>query len=276
MDVAVFGDVGGHARPFFKSLEMLGADPSIGSLPEGLAIVQLGDLIHKGKDSELIVNTVNKFIQRYPTRWVQLIGNHEMIHCPGGIQWKTCSCSPVLVKTLQDWWMDSQMRIGTVIKHPADDLLPKTKTLITHAGVTYNNWERQSHSPEDWLRWAEDYEFYHLCQATGLLYKGLDFNAGPLWAVCDKEVYASWESHYMSFNQVHGHTAPFIWYSSQWFNADREWRPKIKLHTDLRLSTYQPTPDSGKFIAIDQSYSIAEPADKFLPFLKISNALITQ
>lgn len=44
----VFGDVGGHASSFFASLSSLGVNIETGEIPEGIHIVQVGDLIHQG------------------------------------------------------------------------------------------------------------------------------------------------------------------------------------------------------------------------------------
>ncbi|MGO9028167.1 MAG: hypothetical protein ACLQOZ_06025 [Acidimicrobiales bacterium] len=51
----------------------LGADLDHGIVPEGLAIIQVGDLVHKGPDSEGCVALVERFLLNSPGRWVQLV-----------------------------------------------------------------------------------------------------------------------------------------------------------------------------------------------------------
>ena len=74
---AVIGDVGGHAHDLWAEVERLGGDPRSGRLPDDLVVVQVGDLVHRGPHSEEVVAVVDRFLQRSPDRWLQLVGNHE-------------------------------------------------------------------------------------------------------------------------------------------------------------------------------------------------------
>ena len=81
--VAIFGDVGGHARPLFDALVRLGMDPDTLTIPFDLTVVQVGDLIHRGPETGGVLNLVAQIIATQPARWVQLVGNHEALYLPG-------------------------------------------------------------------------------------------------------------------------------------------------------------------------------------------------
>ena len=56
--VAVIGDVGGHVEELRRELRALGASET-GVLPDDLVVIQVGDLVHRGPDSEAVVRLVN-------------------------------------------------------------------------------------------------------------------------------------------------------------------------------------------------------------------------
>ena len=140
MRAAIFGDIGGHAGAFFRALESLGVDLATGGIPKDLTIVQLGDLIHKGPDSEAIVAFVSKVFSKSPDQWVQLLGNHEMQHL-GGYEFWRCSCSRELIASLHSWWGNGQASTVAGISHaPVPKVLTGAPTLLSHAGVTSFLW----------------------------------------------------------------------------------------------------------------------------------------
>jgi hypothetical protein len=88
MRIACFGDVGGHLEPFTSGLQALGADTDGGTLPDDLIVIQVGDLIRKGPDSDGVVTLVDRFRQHSTRQWVQLIGNHEAHYLGGPRFWQ--------------------------------------------------------------------------------------------------------------------------------------------------------------------------------------------
>lgn len=276
MDVAVFGDVGGHATQFFNALSDLGVDFDNATIPEDLTIVQVGDLIHKGPDSDLIVEFVNAFLTNSPKQWVQLNGNHELQHCYG-IPFFPCRCTDDTVRTLRDWWQEGLLRMSAVIIHnEVNDLFPKPTTLITHAGVTQPIWKiSHAQDAQEWSQWADDKAFYNLSRQSGLMLgEARNFMAGPIWAHCIHEVYESWNNTEMPFNQVHGHTAPYVWNRAQWFHVSDEWKAKIDRMWDINATRHVPTNDSGSFLAIDQTYESGKLHIRAMPYLMIENASV--
>src|SRR5215470_18849911 len=101
--VAVIGDVGGHADQLREALARLGTDgdeprlpggaqaePGFGGaehpprLPEGLTVIQVGDLVDRGPDSTGVLDLVGRYLEEQPDQWIQLAGNHEAQYLPGG------------------------------------------------------------------------------------------------------------------------------------------------------------------------------------------------
>lgn len=83
MNVAVFGDLSGHLEPLLGALDELGVDLATACVPDGLVIVQVGDLVHHGPDGDSIVALVDRLLHQNPGRWAQLLGNHEAQHVAG-------------------------------------------------------------------------------------------------------------------------------------------------------------------------------------------------
>ena len=80
--MAVVGDIGGHVDELHRELGRLGADPQTGRLPDDLTVVQVGDLVHRGPDSERVIALVDRYLREQPGQWVQLLGNHEAHYVP--------------------------------------------------------------------------------------------------------------------------------------------------------------------------------------------------
>lgn len=78
----LIGDVGGHL-PFFEDALTAAGVSAGGVVSEGVVVVQVGDLVHKGPDSDACVSLAGKLLDRNPGRYVQLLGNHEA-HYLGG------------------------------------------------------------------------------------------------------------------------------------------------------------------------------------------------
>lgn len=279
MDVAVFGDVGGQGSLFLNALEELNIDLENCLIPEDLTIIQLGDLIHKGPDSDLIVSFVDELLEKNPDNWVQLSGNHELQHCYGHIFFP-CYCSPETVRTLREWWNNSEMQMAVQIRHDStDDMFTMPDTLVTHAGLTHDLWEEvPGDELSSWVKYANEQEFYRLSRATGLMLgESRNFRAGPIWAHCLYEVYESWSGTAMPFNQIHGHTAPFVYWLNNWFNVPQEWRDKITLNWDLKTSMHRPHENGGTFFSVDQTYQSIPPKNiRSMPYLRIKNASVVQ
>jgi hypothetical protein len=65
--VAVIGDIGGHLNELRTELVRLGAGQD-GRLPDDLIVVQVGDLIHRGPDSDGVVALVDRYLRTQPSQ----------------------------------------------------------------------------------------------------------------------------------------------------------------------------------------------------------------
>lgn len=221
---AVIGDVGGHLDALAGCLEELGADCATGTLPAGLRVISVGDLVHKGPDSSAVLQLVDRF-RRSGASWTQLAGNHEHQYLNGELFW-----SPFLdlhdAATLWDWWGDGWMTLAAT----AGDT-----HLVTHAGLTAGLWDHLG-QPGDARAAAaaiNDAALDPDVTRPGFMLGGnrIDLAAGVNWAEATREVVASWEPRPQApFDQVCGHTNPYIWTRSAF--ADRTLPDRVETDVD--------------------------------------------
>lgn len=212
--VAVIGDVGGQLDALRTELVRLGADPVSLTLPPDLTVVQVGDLVHRGPDSDGVVALVDRMLTEQPGQWVQLIGNHEAqyvrepaFHWPERI-------GEAATLTLWDLWEAGRLHAAAALR-AADETW-----LVSHAGLTAGFWRRALDRPTtaddaarglDGLRRGHDDVLFH----AGTVLGGgeVDFTAGPVWAAAGEELVASWleADEPPPFSQIHGHSAMTDW-----------------------------------------------------------------
>lgn len=83
--MAVLGDVGGHLAALRAELTRLGVpDGGDGPIPADLTVVQVGDLVHRGPESDAVVALVDRHLSATPRRWLQVVGNHEAFYLRRG------------------------------------------------------------------------------------------------------------------------------------------------------------------------------------------------
>ena len=208
--VALVGDVGGHADQLRRALVGLGADPDAGRLPDGLVVVQVGDLVQRGPDSEGAVDVVDRFLRRHPDRWVQLEGNHESCYVRAD-RFFHDDISADAAATLRGWADDGLVRLAVALETEA--LGP---VLVSHAGVTARLWDELGRpaSPPDAVRALEENQ--DLAARAGSMLGEPEGLGGVLWAEAVDELYQPWLDRHRSgealpFSQVHGHTTAWWW-----------------------------------------------------------------
>lgn len=217
---AVLGDIGGHAHLFEEVLEDLGVDLRLGAIPEGLVIIQVGDLVHKGPASDRCVAIADDLLYKNPSRYIQLVGNHEAHYLGGPHLYGRSGVEDVSVDTqemITNWWDTGSMRLATAVEVPGDD----RGVLVTHGGLTAGLW-RELGRPDTAM--AAAHRINHLWADTekafrpGALMTGVvDYAAGVTCSRTGAELAASWlEEVSMPFNQVHGHEAAWWWPDNDW------------------------------------------------------------
>ncbi|SOD70500.1 calcineurin-like phosphoesterase family protein [Jatrophihabitans sp. GAS493] len=216
--VAVVGDIGGQLDELRGELQRLGADPSTGRLPDELTVVQVGDLIHRGPDSEGVLALVDRYLTEQPGQWIQLVGNHEAQYISEpSFEWGE-QISDDGAGMLLDWWSERRMRPAIALHADGADWL------ITHAGLTEGFWAGVLHSPATAREAASAINALSGLRQQVLFSSGQmlgggppNLSAGPIWAAEGAELIASWLAGGvpLPFSQIHGHSSVVNWRRSE-------------------------------------------------------------
>ena len=245
--IVLFGDASGWLKPLEDALQEHGASLLDCHIPKKTTIVHLGDLVHKGPDSDELVLLVNQIMEKYPEQWVQLMGNHELHHLSQQKFWHG-QISKKTVKTLKSWLKEEKLQAAYDAKG----------WLATHGGVTSQFWKTYLKATEA-KEAAEELnqlfrEDFKLFQQHGEMLSTSHFPhymvPGPIWASCH-ELYSSWlVDPKFPMQQIHGHTRPF----KNWnktpdfdFRYNKEWLMDYsykKKHIGTQIGKH-------KFYAID-------------------------
>lgn len=250
--VAVVGDVGGHLDALEAELVRLGADPAKGVIPPELVVVQVGDLVHRGPDSEHVVALVDRCLHVSPGHWVQLVGNHEAHYLRRPVfDWHQ-RLDHHAVDTLRSWWATGAMVAATTVTGGEDDLL------VTHAGLTLDFWRDVLGSPPTAREAADALNDLAASGADVLFRSGSMLgggpprpDAGPIWASASSELVPGWVGESMPFGQVHGHSSVYDWQAGRFRAAQ-----PIPYCTDLDLDAHHETTflDGGVIVGVDPGH----------------------
>jgi hypothetical protein len=250
--VAVVGDVGGHLDELRRELERLGADNTTARLPPDLTVVQLGDLVHRGPESEAVVALVDRYLTNQAGQWIQLVGNHEAHYLREPLfEWPQ-RIPAHTVEILHRWWVTGQMRAAVAITTPNEDFL------VTHAGLTADFWRKTLGSPGTAVQ-AEAAINSLIGTRDSLLFRAghmltgrrKDRAAGPLWASPATELVPGWLETEMPFSQVHGHASIYDWQLGQ-IRAPADIAEVTTVDHDARHETV--TLRGGRIIGIDPDH----------------------
>jgi len=290
MRTVVFGDTGGHTLTLVESLVSLGMSKEDLVLPEGLQVVHLGDLIHKGPHSNEAIMIVNAIMERNPGRWHQLLGNHEFNYFQGAPSFWHGELHEFAWKTLQKWQhkglakpsfflpAGNKFHIPKSLKDIDREAIESKGILFSHAGLTKKFWKYIG-EPETAEATSEAINALSIKEVTrpGIMLETMSqsHNPGPVWALSTGEVFVSWDYTPvdMPFNQVHGHTAPYHWPSRKWYgNTPLSYKQVTKLDVEHRISY---TSIHGKALQIGCDPGYSEKADlEIQPYLEFNDGII--
>jgi hypothetical protein len=266
--IFIYGDVGGHFDPFMESLERIGVDTANWSVPPGMVVIQVGDLVHRGPKSEELVAWVDQALKVNRGddhgRWVQLFGNHEGHHVGGptfgenrGGVWHDFELAPEAETTLKRWFHSRQAFMAAAIRRT--DTEESRDVLVTHAGLAWHTWVGIGEPATiEGVARALNAQKVELAFAPGWLLGGYRpareggvQPPGVAWASAAKEVYPSWEQRPCPFDQVHGHSTLWHWSKSQWF-VDYSIGANIE-RDGARRFTKWTTESGARFYCVDQA-----------------------
>lgn len=236
--VAIFGDIGAHRAAFAGQLAGLGCDPATGYIPPNLHVAQVGDLVHRGPDSDGTLRMADRFMAASPGQWHQLFGNHEG-HELGGprLDGFDGQVGPEGQAILADWWKNRRAAMAVTF-----DTVEHGPLLVTHAGLTRSMW-RTIGSPHDaheaaallnrMVGVAPDLAFKPgamLADERGRPHE----DPGVAWAESAQELLYPWlRFGGASFGQVHGHSSIYRWSGSR----PQVWAPPSIIDAVTRIST---------------------------------------
>jgi hypothetical protein len=254
MRVAIVGDIGGHLQPLRAELVRLGADSATFELPSELVIVQVGDLVHRGPDSEGVIALVDRYLREQPTQWVQLVGNHEAQYLrEPAFHWPE-QVDDDAAAALVSWWQSGSMRAAASVSTGTEQFL------VTHGGLTEGFWRAALDAPAsaaDAARALNSFIGTHddVLFSFGQMLGGGDpnYSAGPVWASAAGEVIPSWlhANRPLPFSLVHGHSSVANW-RRRGFDAEREIGELMSV--DLERAHATATLPGGRIIGIDPGH----------------------
>lgn len=269
MRTYVIGDIGGHPDVLTKVLDAVGADTS-GRLPDDVRVVQVGDFVRvrpyfREANTELAQRTLQLIILNGPSRWVQLIGNHESAALGGGVcpGWDLdASFETEAMECMREMWASGLMVQATSLCTP--DHGP---ALITHAGLSRERWKQMGSptTPEeaaDIINVTNGQNMEELSSPGWLVRRpGVFPDADTMWAIFSTEVIPGWmSSDDAPFSQIHGHSGPYYWNQDQWSaDASEGVRRATTVYRDRRNSV-TTLPGSGRvFRNVDWSLENYNP-----------------
>jgi hypothetical protein len=250
MRIAVIGDIGGHAAELRAELSRLGADRD-GRLPPDLIVVQVGDLVHRGPDSDGVIKLVDSYLRTQPQQWIQLVGNHETIYVrPPPLHWPH-RVSRRSSRVVKRWWSQGAAVVAATVDTEDESFL------ITHAGITAAVWSEVLDGPSTAADAARRINNLAKDGATAIFRGGALLNgtstprAGPLWANAATELVPGWADRRMPFSQIHGHSTIVDWRA-------RQMTPLSETHdlvvTDFAAKHETVYLDGGRLIGIDPGH----------------------
>lgn len=273
MDILIYGDIGGHYEPFMESLARYGVDTEEAIVPEGTVIIQVGDLVHRGPQSEELVAWVDRALKNNDQgagTWIQLLGNHEGHHVGGPTfgenrdgKWHDFTLEEEAEKTLKRWWKSDLAHMAASVTRT--DFDEPREVLVTHAGLTWHTWVGigepfSARSAAVALNSQGSKWSFAPGWMLGGYYKSRNGSVMPpsvAWASAAKEVYPSWEEREATFDQVHGHSTIWHWTKSDWF-VDYSIGAKTTRDGERRFTRWE-NGNGHYFYSIDQALGSRPP-----------------
>lgn len=261
---ALIGDIGGHASELDAALVDLGCDTTTGTVPTGLLVIQLGDLVDRGPDSAAAVRLADRFIRHSPGRYLQLLGNHEgqrftdlHLRHAGPLPQET-------LDTIHRWWTTRRAHLAVAL-----DTKEFGPLLVTHAGLSPQMWrglgapgtaEQAAERIDGWVGHDAHRAFTPAPQGVGGA-----FHPGVTWGE-PADLYADWlaEEDPPPFGQVHGHASAWSWKRRRWRKRTPDAVRAAAVTVDVDRCHVQLRIHGRAFVGIDPGH-LEEPRRPWAP-----------
>ena len=224
MTVVILGDVGGQTKVYRDALLSLGIDPDECIVPDGMTLIQVGDVVRFNHNPHLdslgCVEISDRLIRNNPDTYIQLLGNHDLALLGGARDphWKIYDLPESRVY-VEKWWKDKSVSLGVTLRATSTNV--DKDILITHAGLGKNYWEKISGGNALDTSLAlnslvgQDVAGF---EVPGHLVTGHDNeHADTAWALVGPEFHSTWQNEIMPFNQIHGHACLVEWESGEYW-----------------------------------------------------------
>lgn len=257
MTIAVLGDVGGQTQVYRDALSSLGINPDTCIIPDGLELIQVGDVVRFNHslhlDSLGCAEISDRLLRNNPDRFYQLLGNHDLALLGGVLDphWKIVDL-PESRPIVEAWWHEGIVDLSvTLVPEDKDE----RDILISHAGVGYNYWNHLGGLDAQGTTKnlnalvstpVQDYEI-----PGYLVTSDNNVNADSGWAIVGPEFHETWIGHEMPFNQIHGHACLMEWEGKKyWSDVSQEIRDTTVVNWDQRY-TLTTRPDGSWVRSVD-------------------------
>ena len=250
---AVIGDVGGHVGHLVDCLSALGVRDGV--WPDGLHVVQLGDLFGGGTGDVEVARLVQPFL--YAGRWTQLVGNWELA-AVGGPEVSAGDgrrAHPDAVALFARWSGAGLVRYAAAVRSRSG-----RTAVVTHAGIT-RSWATSVGLDDDPAAAVSEVN----AAPVQRLHRGGEMMGdtsnppSPMWASIP-ELWRSWLSPGSPWTQIHGHSRARDYRDGGW----TPWVPKeLRVHAHLedaaRRVRWQPAGHAHPLWSIDAGLSDRAP-----------------
>jgi hypothetical protein len=238
--VAVIGDVGGYVNHLQHALAALGVRD--GLWPEGLHIIQLGDLFGGRADIE-VAQLVRPHV--IAGRWTQLIGNWEL-EAVGGIviHRNGHSPHPDAIAEFRGWH-----RLGLVYRAATVTASSGTTGIVTHAGISHRFWIKDLNrecDPHEVAARLNQMPLDQVARPGSMLGRPNEPAPGTIWS-SETETWGQWSL--CPWPQIHGHTT--AWRPGLGWSHFMPSELRDRCSIDRGHVTFTPSPASPSIISID-------------------------
>lgn len=257
MAIAILGDVGGQTQVYRDSLTLLGVDPDSCVIPEGLTLIQVGDVVRFNHSTHLdslgCAEISDKLLRNNPDSFIQLLGNHDLALLDGALDphWQIHDL-PESRPIVRAWW-DEGLASLSVTLVPLDP--DENDILVSHAGVGYHYWNHLgAYDAEGTTKTLNALvgEPVPSFEIPGHLVTGVDnIHADSGWALVGPEFQETWVGQQMPFNQIHGHATLIEWLGREyWPDVSQEVRDMTTVNWEDRY-TLTSRPDGSWIRSVD-------------------------